>query len=136
MERVHVDLGDCRGAVLNLNRMAWRCSLLTIQADYNSNMDGSEPEIHCPKCGYDLKGLREDRCPECGTAFDRVHLEGMQRKYPGDFVISEVVVGRVLLAIAFLMMLGGTILMFAGQPVGLRTLVTGCVLLFIWVVVT
>ena len=24
----------------------------------------------CPKCGYDLTGLREPRCPECGTTFD------------------------------------------------------------------
>ena len=25
----------------------------------------------CMKCGYDLCGLPEPRCPECGTAFDR-----------------------------------------------------------------
>ncbi len=24
----------------------------------------------CKKCGYDLHGLTEHRCPECGTAFD------------------------------------------------------------------
>lgn len=24
----------------------------------------------CKKCGYDLRGLRERRCPECGTDFD------------------------------------------------------------------
>lgn len=24
----------------------------------------------CPKCRYDLRGLRETRCPECGRAFD------------------------------------------------------------------
>lgn len=26
--------------------------------------------IYCLECGYDLTGLPEPRCPECGTAFD------------------------------------------------------------------
>ena len=26
--------------------------------------------MYCRKCQYDLKGLPEHRCPECGTAFD------------------------------------------------------------------
>jgi hypothetical protein len=25
----------------------------------------------CRRCGYDLRGLPEPRCPECGTSFDR-----------------------------------------------------------------
>jgi len=25
-------------------------------------------ELHCVKCGYTLKGLREPRCPECGQS--------------------------------------------------------------------
>ncbi len=25
---------------------------------------------HCAKCGYNLKGLPHNRCPECGTEFD------------------------------------------------------------------
>jgi len=27
------------------------------------------PEGHCQACGYDLTGLSEPRCPECGTPF-------------------------------------------------------------------
>ncbi len=27
-------------------------------------------KLHCPKCCYDLTGLSENRCPECGEAFD------------------------------------------------------------------
>lgn len=26
--------------------------------------------LFCPKCEYNLNGLTEDRCPECGNAFD------------------------------------------------------------------
>ena len=28
------------------------------------------PPGHCQRCGYDLTGLAEPRCPECGTIFD------------------------------------------------------------------
>ncbi|MCC7292554.1 MAG: hypothetical protein IT449_10890 [Phycisphaerales bacterium] len=27
-------------------------------------------ELHCPQCGYDLRGIPEERCPECGFGFD------------------------------------------------------------------
>jgi hypothetical protein len=30
--------------------------------------------LHCPSCGYDLTGLPENRCPECGGLFDRNEL--------------------------------------------------------------
>ena len=28
-------------------------------------------EIFCPDCGYDLRSIGSDRCPECGAAIDR-----------------------------------------------------------------
>ena len=27
-------------------------------------------EYHCPDCGYSLRGLTSDRCPECGLVLD------------------------------------------------------------------
>jgi hypothetical protein len=30
--------------------------------------------LRCPKCEYNLTGVIEDRCPECGRAFDRREL--------------------------------------------------------------
>ena len=31
--------------------------------------DGGRDAVVCPTCGYNLTGLRETRCPECGTQF-------------------------------------------------------------------
>ena len=28
------------------------------------------PRGHCRRCGYNLKGLTAERCPECGAGFD------------------------------------------------------------------
>jgi len=38
--------------------------------------------VHCPHCGYNLTGLTEDRCPECGNEFDRTELEEQDRRIP------------------------------------------------------
>lgn len=35
--------------------------------------------LRCPVCEYNLTGLTEDRCPECGEAFDRAELEENNR---------------------------------------------------------
>ena len=34
------------------------------------------PVVACPLCGYDLSGLKEARCPECGSSFtlDQIFL--------------------------------------------------------------
>ena len=34
-----------------------------------------QPWLVCKKCGYDLRGLTEHRCPECGHAFDPRRME-------------------------------------------------------------
>jgi hypothetical protein len=62
------------------------------------------PELLCPNCDYNLRGLPEDRCPECGEPFDRAALIELLRQpsqtlpfgrdgqgdasYPGIFVAS------------------------------------------------
>ncbi len=40
-----------------------------------------DPE-RCRKCGYLLKGLAANRCPECGTEFDAAPLKGPAGKQP------------------------------------------------------
>ncbi|MEX2215885.1 MAG: hypothetical protein WD768_17370 [Phycisphaeraceae bacterium] len=42
--------------------------------------------LHCPQCGYDLRGHRSVTCPECGTPVDRrriVDLLRLKRLRPG-----------------------------------------------------
>ncbi len=34
----------------------------------------------CLKCGYDLRGQTEPRCPECGTPFDVRLIEGHKKQ--------------------------------------------------------
>ncbi|HEY8668918.1 MAG TPA: hypothetical protein VIL86_19880 [Tepidisphaeraceae bacterium] len=39
-------------------------------------------EIFCAGCGYNLRGLSSDRCPECGLAIDRESLRRSQLPWP------------------------------------------------------
>jgi len=44
-------------------------------ADSHSACHISEDAL-CPKCGYSLKGLLQNRCPECGEDFDPTYVLG------------------------------------------------------------
>ncbi|HYE20540.1 MAG TPA: hypothetical protein VEA69_18980 [Tepidisphaeraceae bacterium] len=41
---------------------------------------GAAVSVRCPACGYDLRGQREARCPECGAAFS---IGELLEKQPG-----------------------------------------------------
>jgi hypothetical protein len=45
----------------------------------------SHPELHCPICDYDLHGLPEPRCPECGFRFQWDDLLRQHAEYPNFF---------------------------------------------------
>jgi hypothetical protein len=36
--------------------------------------------LYCPKCGYNLTGLTDEHCPECGEGFDRYALAATQAR--------------------------------------------------------
>ena len=42
---------------------------LTFKPDGSPDWQNRPPEIHCPMCDYNLFGLTEARCPECGYRF-------------------------------------------------------------------
>src|SRR5690606_34372319 len=41
-----------------------------------SKISGKGVGVPCPTCGYDMTGLKEAKCPECGAAFtlDQLYL--------------------------------------------------------------
>lgn len=41
-------------------------------------------EIHCPECGYDLRGIPERQCPECGFGFERAAIEAWAQIWSED----------------------------------------------------
>jgi hypothetical protein len=40
--------------------------------------------LKCPRCGYNMKGLCEARCPECGTRYTLDELMGMLAERSAD----------------------------------------------------
>lgn len=39
-------------------------------------------DLRCPYCDYQIAGLPENRCPECGCAFDLKQLKAQDAGYP------------------------------------------------------
>ena len=44
----------------------------------------SSGAVPCPRCGYDLRGQRECRCPECGESFDLSQIVAATRTQSSD----------------------------------------------------
>lgn len=71
-------------ASLGLLVLIWSLSLL------HSFVRAMDRLIHgrCADCGYDLTGLTEPRCPECGTIFD-LQVSSATSNEPGDRILPE-----------------------------------------------
>ncbi|HNQ24134.1 MAG TPA: hypothetical protein PKK06_13690 [Phycisphaerae bacterium] len=42
------------------------------------------PDLFCPRCGYDLRGIPARRCPECGFGYDRAGLRQLAYERTGE----------------------------------------------------
>jgi hypothetical protein len=51
---------------------------------------GNERDVHCPLCDYNLRGLVEPRCPECGHRFVWSELIDEGRRSPGWFFEHQI----------------------------------------------
>lgn len=66
---------------------------------------GGPDTLHCARCGYNLTGLPQQRCPECGDAFSRsdpfchpqviAHLARRQKL----FLILQIIGGPLLVGL-------------------------------------
>lgn len=58
-------------------------------------------DVYCPSCGYNLHGIPEIRCPECGFGFDRPAVEATARsEFSRDFWTCRAVIVRSAFAAA------------------------------------
>ncbi len=80
-------------------------------------------EMRCKTCGYDLRGLEESRCPECGRKFNAADRSSFLswpfrgRRYLTLAIVAVLMMGAPLLY-AFLVDLG-----WVGSPITDTTLI-------------
>ena len=62
-----------------------------------------EEHLFCPKCGYDLHGIPEVRCPECGFRYDHEALKSLaDSTYWARLAAARVVIVRAAIVAALI----------------------------------
>lgn len=45
-------------------------------------------DVYCPNCGYDLRGIPEQRCPECGFGYDHAGIKTLAGQRACDMLAA------------------------------------------------
>jgi hypothetical protein len=81
VDRGNGDFGTFVATVLSI--LLWLISTVFLwretPKERSTRLSGAGNAITCPTCGYNLTGLSESRCPECGTKFTLDQLLASQR---------------------------------------------------------
>ena len=85
---------------------------------YDTHM-ATDEEVFCPQCGYNLFGIPERRCPECGFGFDREAVQSLAQEYVGTrwTVYRRVIIFSITTVCLMLLPLLNTSLSFLWWPV-------------------
>ena len=80
--------------------------------------------VHCPRCGYDLRGSPPTQCPECGEPTDFESLRQSER----NLLNPHRAIRRLLLpqVILFASMFPGMVASYAGEIGGMLVLTAIC----------
>ena len=73
-------------------------------------------DLYCSNCDYNLSGLHENRCPECGTTFDPAELLRLAAAAPKPVAVSTVILHLIWPAALF------TLLIYVAGITGLEWL--------------
>ncbi len=58
---------------------------------------------HCPQCDYDLRGLTESRCPECGRPFSTQEIAAYkERRWPPQKLFRALILATIPWCIAYI----------------------------------
>tara|TARA_R110002111_G_scaffold150307_3_gene217245 strand:+ start:425 stop:877 length:453 start_codon:yes stop_codon:yes gene_type:complete len=56
----------------------------------------TEPTLYCPNCGYNLTGLTENRCLECGEEFD---LARLRKQWANCITVRELILHMIVVSV-------------------------------------
>jgi hypothetical protein len=87
-------------------------------------------DVPCPSCGYNLRGLAEGTCPECGFGFDVESLKALRTPRP---LIIEWTIDHLFWAVVLLVCFNHGLATFtlAGGELGIVRLLSRALLLIL-----
>lgn len=62
----------------------------SLMAETTAAMSESDLDLLCPECGYDLRGISSERCPECGQPIDRASMSVARLPWAHRLAIGRV----------------------------------------------